>query len=482
MTGWRLGALMALIGAAGALGLAPYGLWPLSLLALLALGWALEGQGTRRAAWIGWSFAAGYFAHGLSWIVEPFLVDVALHGWMIPFALVGMAGGLALFWGLACWLGARLGSVWSIALFLALAELARGYVLTGFPWAALGQIWIDTPLAQSLSVIGPDGLSTLTLLATVPLGAALRARAGLLVAAGMVVPLAALALWPVPDVAMTDRVVRIVQPNAPQHQKWDPAWVPVFYDRHLELSAGAPAPDLVVWSETALPWTLGWSAVPLDEIAAGVGVPVLAGIQRVEDGRAYNSAILISPDAQVDAIYDKHHLVPFGEYMPLPGLFRALGIRALAERATYGFSAGPGPSVIDLPGIGPGLPLICYEAVFPRNLRSATRPAVLVAMTNDAWFGARSGPYQHLVQARMRAIEQGLPMIRAANTGISAMINPAGRVLSQIPLGVSGVIDAALPAPLRVTVYARYGDAPVLIFLILMTSVAIFRQRRAVSH
>ncbi|NRB35345.1 MAG: apolipoprotein N-acyltransferase [Rhodobacteraceae bacterium] len=476
---WQLAGFAALTGMVAAFGLAPYGAWPVTLLGLVLLGAVAVDQTRRRAAWIAWSFAAGYFAHALSWIAEPFLVDAALHGWMIPFALTGMAGGLALFWALAAWIAG--GRAWLTALLIALAELARGYVLTGFPWAGLAQIWIDTPLAQSLAVIGPYGLGAMTLLATMPLGAALQHRRGRLTAVPVAL-LAALVLLPSPQVTMTDQTVRIVQPNAEQHLRWDPDWIPVFFDRHMTLSTQEPAVDLVVWSENAIPGTLGWDPVPLESIATQVGVPLLSGVQRVEDGAVYNSAILLGAGGVVEQVYDKHHLVPFGEYMPLPGLFRSLGIRGLAERVDFGYTAGPGPSLIDLPGIGAALPLICYEAVFPQDLRGTARPAVLLAITNDAWFGARSGPYQHLVQARMRAIEQGLPMIRAANTGISAMIDPTGQVTAMLPLGSMGALDAVLPAALPPTVYSRLGDWPAGIFVAFAALGLLLRRKRTESH
>jgi len=204
------------------------------------------------------------------------------------------------------------------------------------------------------------------------------------------------------------------------------------------------------------------------------------GIQRLEDEAFYNSLALVGQGAEVLQVYDKHHLVPFGEYMPLKPLFRRLNFSGLAARAEGGYSAGPGPQLVDLgAGLGRALPLICYEAVFPQDVNGyAERPDLLLQITNDAWFGEASGPYQHLAQARIRAIEQGLPLLRAANTGVSAVIDGAGRVLVSLPLGEAGHLDALLPPPLRVTPYSRTGDLPALALLLLLgAALAVWGRR-----
>jgi len=212
---------------------------------------------------------------------------------------------------------------------------------------------------------------------------------------------------------------------------------------------------------------------------AAAGTPVVLGVQRAQGFDYYNGLIVLGADGTAQSGYDKHHLVPFGEYMPLPWLFRRLGIPALAERVDGGFSAGPGPKLIDIPGIGAALPLICYEAVFPQHSRSpGARPRLLLQVTNDAWFGTYAGPQQHLAQARMRAIEQGLPLVRSANTGISAVVDARGRVTASLPLGVHGHVDAVLPPALKPTMYARTGDAPVAV-LLLLWAVLLMRQVRS---
>ncbi len=472
----------AVLGAIAAFGLAPYGVWIAPIAALLALGSLFLATETRaRAAWLGWAFATGYFAHALSWITEPFFVDAERHGWMAPFALVFMAGGLALFWALAFWLTRRsgqgaIGQTIFLAIAISLAEFARGYVLTGFPWAGLAQVWVDTPFIQVLSLVGPYGLGVLTLLATLPMGAALAQRGSFAVPVCLTAGSVGLALGYAalrPEVIETDHVVRLVQPNAPQHQKWDPDYAPLFFARQIEFTAAPPRPDLIVWPETSVPAWLGSAQPYLDIVAdAAQGTPVFLGIQRGDGPRIYNSMIYLNEDGQQQGLYDKHHLAPFGEYVPLGNLMARFGIYGMAATTGNGFSAGPGAALMDAGALGKALPLICYEAVFTQDVLSAPgRADFLLQITNDAWFGTRSGPYQHLAQAQMRAVEQGLPMMRSANTGVSAMIDPLGRVTKSIPLGEAGFIDAKLPSPLAPTVYSRMGDVPV--FLLLVVSFAL---------
>ncbi len=463
------------LGALAALGLAPYGFWAITMVALALVPWMLQGVDTpRRVAWLGWALASGYFAHALIWIVEPFLVDVARHGWMAPFALVLLAGGLALFWAAAFWAAARLGRsgpmrVVALIVTVPLAEFARAYVLTGFPWAGLAQIWVETPVSLLLAWIGPQGLGALTLMAALLPGLALVTRRhpvmrlmSFLPALIVVVMGAGLART-VPAESARTGTVRIVQPNAPQHQKWDPDYMPVFFQRQIGFTAASPQPDLVVWPETAVPVLLEYAAEAFARMSeAAQGTPLAVGIQRRDGSRHFNSLVKLDAGGDVAAIYDKHHLVPFGEYFPGGDFAARLGLRGFAAQEGDGYSAGPGPVLLDFGRLGRGLPLICYEAVFPEDAKSGEgRGDFLLQVTNDAWFGEFAGPYQHLAQARMRAIEQGLPMVRAANTGISAMIDPWGRIVESLPLGEAGYIDAELPQPLPATLYSRIGDWPV---------------------
>ncbi|WP_299151030.1 apolipoprotein N-acyltransferase [uncultured Tateyamaria sp.] len=468
-------------GAAGALAHAPFDLAPFILLPMLA-GFALlrAARSTLRALTFGWALGWAYFALTLNWITEPFQVDAATTGWMAPFALVLLALLLGAFWALALafakWAGGR---TWMLVLAWTGAEMLRAYLFTGFPWAMLPQTLIDVHIGQSLAWAGPHGV-TAALLGVA--GLIMSAQRLILSGAGAIVATIAL-LIPVvqPPDTLTGHTVRLVQPNAPQTEKWDPALIPVFVDRQIDATAAGPAPDLVVWPETALPYLLE-NATPVLEAAAQAarGAPVVLGIQRRDDrGAYYNSLAVLGAGGRVAQTYDKHHLVPFGEYMPFKWLFRNMGIRALAERSDTGYAAGPGPRLLDFGPLGAGLPLICYEAVFAHDVGGTpSRPAFLMQLTNDAWFGARSGPQQHLAQARMRAIEQGLPMMRAANTGISAMIDTRGRITKALPLNTAGYIDAPLPAPGAQTLYARMGDLPWVVLVLAGLIVAVLHRAR----
>lgn len=449
-------------GGFGALAHAPFNLAPAILLPLIAGFVCLQFSATaRHAMTLGWALGFGYFALTMTWITEPFQVDAASTGWMAPFALVFLGIGMGLFWGgalaFARWVAGR---AWVLVVAWAGAELLRAYLLTGFPWATPPQALVSSMAGQGLAWLGPHGLmlgiaATAALIAT---PSRLWMQFGLLVAA------VALLILPTrtPTSMLTDHTIRLVQPNAPQDEKWDPARVPVFVNRQIDYSAAGPVPDLIVWPETALPYLLENAQPAFDVIAdAARGAPVVLGIQRRDGAGYYNSLVTLDASGQVTQTYDKHHLVPFGEYMPLPGLFRSLGIRALAERADVGYVRGSGPQMLDMGPLGTALPLICYEAVFAHDVSAApARPAFLMQITNDAWFGARSGPQQHLAQAQMRAIEQGLPLIRAANTGISAVIDPKGRIIASLALNEAGYFDAPLPAPASPTLYSRTGDTP----------------------
>jgi len=481
----KLGAPLAAfgLGALLSLALAPWHhLWGVPLAVSGAAWLYLRCRGARPAALIGWALGLGYFTFGLSWIIEPFQIDAERYAWMAPFALIFLAAGLALFWGAAFGLAAKLGRGRTSLLLLctcwSLAEFARAYVLTGFPWAGFGQFWIETRAVGLLPWIGPHGLALLTLLAFAPLSQIGHRRLFALA------PLAAsallvLALPEPPEAALSDKQVRLVQPNAPQAEKWHPQKRWVFVRRAVELSAAPGDPDLVIWPETTLPLLLNDAGATLAQIAQATGgVPLLTGIQREEAGRYYNSAILTDGRGALRQTYDKAHLVPFGEYVPFGDFMARFGIHGFASQAGAGYSAGPGGQLLDLP-LGRALPLICYEAVFPQDVNAAkARPDMLVQITNDAWFGTRSGPYQHLVQARMRAAEQGLSMLRAANTGITAIIDPYGRVLQSLPLGQSGALDGALPLSLPPTFYSKSGDWPVFLFCLALLLALGLRQGR----
>ena len=470
---WQRYALMVALGMETSLGQAPFSM-PIFTFAGLVIAFLIfSGLRSGRQAFLtGLAFGTGYFALSLHWIVEPFLVDVARHGWMAPFALVFLSVGLALFWGaafaVARWL--KMGR-WALVLTLTGAELLRAYVFTGFPWAMPSYGLVDGLAGQMAAIVGPHGLNLVLLTSVAAISAVKTHR---VVAIGGMA-FGVLALWPMLDAdeVLEDRpIVRLIQPNAPQHLKWDPDFMRVFFDRAIQATqAGLDVPDLIVWPETSVPSPLNNSTNTRAAIAkAARGAPVVIGLNRFDGPRFYNSVAVIGDEGAIGDVYDKHHLVPFGEYVPFGDVLAKFGIHGLAARDGGGYSAGPGPQLLDLGALGKALPLICYEAVFPQDMRGTdTRPDLLLQITNDAWFGAFSGPYQHLQQARMRAIEQGLPLVRAANTGVSAVVDARGRVTAKLPLNKEGFVDAALPKARPVTLYAQTGDMPLSLMLLILT-------------
>ncbi len=482
--GWRRAAAGFSLGAVMALGQAPVGFWWATLAALAGLIWLIGREsGAWRAFWLGLFGGAGYFALSLSWIVEPFLIDVARHGWMAPFAVVLLSFGLALFWGAAAAVaaGARHRAP-GLAVALAAAEMARGYVLTGFPWAQIGHVWIGTPLDQLAALAGPEALTAMTTLAAA-LPVVWFWRGGLV--AGLALGLVAGAgVWRLsgPMPADRDLTMRLVQPDAEQHLKWDAGRAQLYFNRLRTLTAQGTPADLTVWPETAVPYMLEYSpeVAPMITGASG-GRPVMFGIQRAEGERFWNSLRVLEQDGAETARYDKQHLVPFGEYVPFGDILGEwFGLTAFAAQAGGTYSAGPGPAILNLGRFGKVMPLICYEAVFPQDVNAAPERADwIVQITNDAWFGVWTGPFQHFAQARLRAVEQGLPLVRVANTGVTAVIDARGRVVAQLPFGTMGALDAALPGALPPTPYNRFGEVPLLMVLASLGFLTLRRGRIA---
>ena len=479
--GWRGSLLAVLAGIVLALGHAPWHLPYLIFIGIPLLLWIMAGSGPRGGFVTGWLAGAGYFAVTLSWIVEPFLVDVARHGWMAPFALIFMAGGLAMFWAVGFAM-ARTGRLCGPAALIllagtwTLAEMGRTYLFTGFPWALIGYIWDQTPPMQIVAFSGPHGLGLLTILVAGLPFAFQRRPVGLALGA----MIAAFA-WTVPGLRVPDEIanrdvqLRLVQPNADQKLKWDPDYAQVFFDRLIDLTQDHGGADAVIWPEAAVPYLIDDRPDLNAAIAGSAGessVLMLGALMRRPAGDLMNGLVALDGSGAVAQRYEKHHLVPFGEYMPLPDLAERLGLGPLAANAGV-LSPGAGPVLMNIAGLPPFQPLICYEAIFPHEiLTGALRPQWLLQVTNDAWFGTFSGPFQHLTQARFRATEQGLPLVRVANTGISTVIDPHGRTGAFVGLGEAGVLDTLLPGPLPPTLYARTGDLGVLAMILLCFIVA----------
>ena len=486
IAGWHWGLrgiLLFGLGLLAGLGHAPLN-WPVFTVLAVAGFFLLHKSApdARTATWQGWAFGVGYFAFTLRWIVSPFLVHIEKDGWMAPFAIVLMASGAAVFWAIAGGLSWRLraANIPMLAVLIILVEATRSLILTGFPWGLLGHVLIDTPYAHLAAYVGPHGLTALVCLAA--FGVAMVFQ-GLRRDGGIILLLIA-GLWPVlqigPAPTPTDDmpIVRLIQPNAPQGQKWDPAYSGIFFDRMLGFTGADEVPDLVVWPESAIPELLNYSESYFTEISdAARGAPVIMGVIRRDEDRYFNSFALVGRGGLVGDVYDKQHLAPFGEYIPGGELLGYAGIRGFASSHGDGFTAGTSTRLVDLPNIGKIRPLICYEGIFSEEITTAERPRAMVLITNDAWFGKDAGPFQHLAQARLRAIEQGLPMVRVANTGVSAMIDAKGRVTGRIALNTAGFIDLPLPNPEPATVYTKLGDMPFLTVMLLLGGALGFRGR-----
>lgn len=487
------------LGLLSALALPPLHVVPVLWLAVPGLLWLLGAQpGVRGAAKVGFLFGFGHHLLGLYWITEAILLESARYWWLVPLAVPALAAVMALFIAAPCALARACPPGWPRLAGLVgawgLAELARQFAATGFPWNPWGSVWavpgvIGDVMLQPAAWVGVHGLTlaTLALAATPMLGR--RAAAG---------GLAALAVWaglgawrladgptPAPAPGLT---VLLVQGNVAQGLKWDRGLMAAIFDKYLDLTHAALAPVIgpavVVWPESASPYLLDQDPAARAMIAAslrrdGPAVPALIGAVRFDAARRpYNSLMALLGPGPPLAVYDKWHLVPFGEYqpawLPLPLTF-----------GPSGFAPGPGPRTLDVPGMPPVSVLICYEVIFPgAAVDPAHRPGWMLTVTNDAWFGNSTGPRQHLAAARLRAVEEGLPIMRAANTGISAGYDAFGRELGRIGMGQTGTLALALPGALAPTPFARAGLwAPGGIALLLL-ALALWRRGHAVlkSH
>jgi apolipoprotein N-acyltransferase len=500
------GARLAAVAAGLAAGLAhpPFGLLP-GLLGYAALAVLLATRGARplrQAFFRGWLAGVGYFSVSVWWVVEPFMVDAANQGWMAPFALVLMAGGLALFWAFA---GLAYRVIAPRPAFAALVfagcfagfEWLRGHVFTGFPWNLPGETWAaGSAPSQAAAILGAYGLTWVTLaLAAAPavlLGDARRATKAVVLGCAAIglAGLYGLGAQRLTKTAATSPgapMIRIVQADIDQKEKWRAENLGVILDTYSDLTRqpAVARPDIVVWPEGALPAVIddllapGSPYAPRLAAALDEGQVLLMGANRAErapggETAYFNSLVAFRREGdglRPTAYYDKHRLVPFGEFLPYGDFATRFGIRSLVHMPSD-FTPGPEPRSMTDAGVPALQPLICYEALFPGFTRAAfqrsgVRPAWILNVSNDAWFGVTSGPLQHLNLAAYRAIEEGLPMVRATPTGVSAVLDAYGRALpgKRLGLGETGVIDAALPPALAPTFFARFGDLSLLILL-----------------
>ena len=496
LSGWRRAGFGFATGAVSALGFAPLNFFPVLLLGFAALLLLLDGANASphrlRAAFLGgWSFGFGQFLVGWHWIGYAFLVDPGAHLWQMPFALIFLTAGLALYSGIACvaamyfW-KPGFSRVLVFACFYAGSEWLRGHLFTGFPWNLQAYGWgASLAMMQSASLFGAYGLSLLTIM----LGASLAdfPRRTPLVMLALFACLWGYGAWRLnanPVQTVPGVQVRLVQPDIPQREKYLRPLVARNWQRLLDLTrAPGTSPTHIIWPEAAPSFVLMRSPLALDQIALLTnGKTLITGAERVsaENGALsfFNSLYVFGHGGRLEASYDKFHLVPFGEYVPFANLLGQVGITQLTKGPS-GFSAGDGPHVYQVPGAPAMTPLICYEIIFPAAVtvhQSGQRPQWFVNVTDDSWFGPWAGPHQHLLIARMRAIEEAIPVARAANTGISAMIDATGRITASLGLDQMGVVDAPLPQALTPTPYARFGDWLFALMLALSAGAAFLRR------
>ncbi len=530
VSGWWRRGLAFGAGLVSVLAFAPFFLWPVLFFTLPILVWLIDGAVAgepksgndrfRTAFWDGWWWGFGFFAGGLFWVGEAFLVEAEKFAWALPFAVTLLPAGLAVFFAMAT---AGSAAVWRqdmsrvfvLAVGLGLSEWARGHVLTGFPWNTLGYALTGSDaMMQSASLVGVYGLTLLT----VPVFAAplvfgadklggqaalapfLRAGAGSLMVIGALYLFGAMRLAEPPPPSVDGVKIRIVQPSVPQREKWLPEKQREIFDLHLALSrtneagedVGLDAVTHLIWPEAAMPFRPLEHSEALDTIGTLIGrnTYLYAGGLRIAKPsavasgpekplRVYNSFFAFGSGGGLAALYDKIHLVPFGEFLPAQTWLEAIGLRQLTK-LRGGFSRGIEPRPLIKTGrMPPAVVLICYEAIFGGAVvQGAERPGVIINVTNDGWFGNTTGPHQHFHQARVRAAEEGLPLLRAANNGISAVVDANGRTLKSLGMNMRGVLDIKLPGARAATFYARFGDLPFGLAVVVLTLVIAVHVRR----
>lgn len=497
---WRARAVAFVLGLLAVLSMPPLYQFYVLIPAFTGLLWLSTAQPSRWQAFaVGWWFGGGFFTAGLYWISFALLVDAEKFAWLMPFAIFGFAIGLGLFCAVVS-LAVKmtpggltekalvLGSVWTAL------EWVRSWLFTGLPWNPLGSVWLfsDT-LSQGASLIGTLGLSLLAvLLATAPGTLVGRSKSGAVLLCTLAAFVALLGiggqarLSSVSDAVVPDVRLRLVQPNISQADKWKADQREAHMLNQLDLAtqpplAGEPAPTHIIWAETSAPFFLAnhnaWrkyvgSKTPADGLMI-IGAPrvVNAGSNTSGNFKIANSLLAINARGDIEATYDKFHLVPFGEYVPLSDWLPL-------DRITQGagaFTPGPGPQTLNLKGLPPVSPLICYEIIFPATATDGSgRAEWILNLTNDAWYGKTAGPHQHFVSARLRAIEQGVPVVRVAGTGISGIIDAYGRVRASLALGEKGFVDGDLPSPAASpSIYAHFGDILALILSIMIFIAAL---------
>ena len=437
------------------------------VLAIISLYWCSKKPNPKQSFFLGWFLGFGYFFFSLMWITEPFLVRPKETGILAPFALILLTASLSIFWGIAFWCSSlkndyrsKFMSLFRLATFFSLAEILRSFIFTGFPWVIFGVAFVETPLGQSLAIFGPYWLTAIIIFLSCLMLTGFR---GTIIA---VVGFTTLFLY---GANRTNKIVnsqptvkvRTVQPNIDQKDKW----IPELSSSHLEKlfsisKRNLEEVDLVIWPETAVQFFLEYKRDFSEQISKEIGRPIILGARKYKKDKneLFNSAYILDQMGEIQNSYDKKHLVPFGEYIPFSTFINKINLKGLASDGITGFTIGKGESRMKIDGIPPFAIMICYESIFSYEIDFNTKGVDwLIHLTNDAWFGSYSGPQQHLMHSQARAIEQGLPVLRSANTGISAFIDPYGRIVQKLDLNSEGYFDSVLPDKLKTTIYSSWG-------------------------
>ena len=520
LEGWKAALLAICTGALSALSLAPYHIFPILFVTLPIFIWLLEGSlpslnkhnasGFFRRIWpafkTGWLFGFGYFLAGLWWIGKAFLVDADEFIYLLPFAVVALPAGLAIFWGIG---GVLTRALWShgwtrpisAAVCFTAMEYLRGHLFTGFPWNLLGYAFMPSPLfMQTSALIGVYGLTFVTILVAStaaifvpgPSGPAIHVRRTFIVSASLAIAhvgYGAFILTTAKKEMVPDIKLRIVQPAIDQSRKWDPAYAVPIMENYMDLTninkgpsaASAASFTHIIWPESVFPFILTERRDMLSQLADLLpgDTKLITGAMRRETGssdKTFNAMLVIDGNGEIIAAYDKVHLVPFGEYLPFQDTLKSLGLQQLTQRGA--FSPGTRRKGIVVPATPRFLPLICYEIIFSGALiKQWERPQWIINLTNDAWFGLTAGPYQHAHQSRVRAVEEGIPVVRAANTGISMVVDPYGRIVESSTLGERTTVDSSLPKAGPMTWFSLHGNWPTLIFICAMFLILVLTRK-----
>ncbi len=497
LQGWRQLVIAILLGAIAALALPPFHLTPVVFVSFTGLLLLLSSS-KQSSLWhsfkLGWCFGFGFFLAGLYWVVNALGVNLAKFFWWIPFAVLALPEVIAIYPAFAVSLthltkSKGLARCFWFAVFWVAGEWIRGHIFLAFPWNLVGYVWMSNlGILQTTAVTGIYGLSLITIfIATLPYLWFERKANQTARKASVVFAIIFCAIWGagtlrIPENQATGPMMRLIQPNIAQIDKWLPQLTRNNFFHLLTLTARpAEQPiEYVVWPESAVTFFMDESPDALQLIARHLpqGSTLFTGSLRRTQSQVRNSLFAINDQAQVIGVYDKFHLLPFGEYMPMRWL-----LPSWIDKITPGdfdYSPSQGPLTLVSEKTIAISPLICFEGIFPGDVvsKDQQRPDCLINITNDAWFGYSSGPFQHFDIVRVRAIEEGIPLVRVANTGISGVIDSYGRVTAKLDLNQTGVLDAQLPSALaEPTIYGRYGDLILLILMVIFSSAGIICSR-----